>query len=179
MAAQGPFDWQGRLATEGKVVFGVGRWLSWLLLVATVLGIVAALAGFVGRSVWQIVCVVFLVGCAWYLARAALTGSGQLTVTGDGVRMGTGPTVTWDRLVAVATARERVTVFYDPLPDERLTPFERRTGQKRLLLALSRWGPVRSDDLAVWLLKLKGGPMAEIDSRLGGAGMARVYRIRD
>jgi hypothetical protein len=29
----------------------------------------------------------------------------------------------------------------------------------------------------VWLLKLKGGPMTEIDVELGG--VARVFRIRD
>jgi hypothetical protein len=136
MAMQGPFDWQGRLESEGEVVFGGGR-LSWLM------------------------------------------GSGRLTVTHDGVRMGSGSTLTFDRLVAVATSRQRLSVFYVPLPDDRLNAFERRSGQKRMMLALSRWGQVRVDDLAVWLLKLKGGPATEIDSRLGGAGAARVYRIHE
>jgi hypothetical protein len=130
MATQGPFDWQGRLESEGEVVFG-------------------------GRM------------------------SGRLAVTHDGLRRGSGPNVAFDRLVAVSTARQRLTIFYTPLPGERMSMFERRTGQKRLLIALSRWGSVRADDLAVWLLKLKGGPMAEIDTKLGGAGVARVYRIRE
>lgn len=130
MAAQGAFDWQGRLESDGEVVFG-------------------------GRL------------------------SGRLTVTHDGVRMGSGSRIGFDRVVAVSTARQRLTIFYAPLPGDRMNPFERRTGQKRLLLALSRWGPVRADDLAVWLLKLKGGPAAEVDTQLGGAGVARIYRIRE
>lgn len=108
-----------------------------------------------------------------------LTGSAPLTVSHDGVRKGNGPTVALDRLVAVSTARDRLTIFYAPLPGERMNPFERRAGQKRMLVALSRWGGVRADDLAVWLLKLKGGPLAEVDTKLGGAGVARVYRLRE
>jgi hypothetical protein len=130
MATQGSFDWQGRLASDGEVVFG-------------------------GRL------------------------SGRLIVTRDGVRRGSAATIAFDRFVAVGTSRQRLTIFYAPLPGERMNPFERRSGQKRLLIVLSRWGSVRADDLAVWLLKLKGGPMAEIDTKLGGAGVARVHRIRE
>jgi hypothetical protein len=136
MAMQGPFDWQGRLESEGQVVFG-NRWLG------------------------------------------VVTGSGPLTVARDGLRMGRRPVVTLDRVTAVGAAPRRLTVFYRPLTGERMNLFERRAGQKRMVLALSRWGPVRADDLAVWLLKLKGGPTAEVDSKLGGAGYARVYQLRD
>jgi hypothetical protein len=69
-----------------------------------------------------------------------------------------------------------MTDYYTPLPDQRLNPFERKSAQKRLLLGLSRLGSVRPEDLAVWLLKLKGGPMTEIDVDLGG--IARVFKIR-
>ena len=133
MAMQGPFVWQGRLESEGRVAFG-SRWFS------------------------------------------LFTGSGQLTVTHDGVTMGKGPLVPFDRITAVSTARGRLTVYYTPLPDQKLNPLERKSGQKRLLLGLSRLGSVRPEDLAVWLLKLKGGPMTEIDVELGG--MARVFKIR-
>ena len=133
MAMQGPFVWQGRLESEGRVVFG-SRWFS------------------------------------------LFTGSGQMTVTHEGLQMAKGPVVPFDLVTAVSTARGRMTVYYTPLPDQRLNPFERKSGQKRLLLGLSRLGSVRPEDLAVWLLKLKGGPMTEIDVDLGG--MARVFRIR-
>jgi len=136
MAVQGPFEWQGRLESEGEVVFG-SRW------------------------------------------SAAFTGSGQLSVTHDGVRLGTRPLVPFDRLTAVATSGQRLTVFHLPGPDDRLGRFERRSGQKRMLVKLSRWGPVRASDLAVWLLKLKGGPLADVETTLGGAGIARVYRLRE
>jgi hypothetical protein len=109
---------------------------------------------------------------------AWLTGSRQLTVTHEGVRLGGGPEVDLDRIVAVSTSRGRLTVHYLPLPDDRMNRIERRSGQKRLVLVLPRWGSVRADDLAVWLLKVKGGPMAEVDSKLGGAGVARVYQLR-
>jgi len=134
MAMQGPFVWQGRLESEGKVVFG-SRWFS------------------------------------------LLTGSGQLTVTHEGLQMGKGPVVPFDRVTAVSTARSKLTAYYTPLDDQRLNVLERKSGQKRLLLGLPRLGSVRAEDLAVWLLKLKGGPMTRIDVELGG--MARVFRIRD
>jgi hypothetical protein len=91
--------------------------------------------------------------------------------------MGKGPVVPFDHVTAVSTARGRLTVYYSPLPDQRLNPIERKSGQKRLVLGLSRLGSVRPEDLAVWLLKLKGGPMTEIDVELGG--MARVFKIRE
>jgi hypothetical protein len=134
VATQGPFHWQGRLESEGRVVFG-SRWFS------------------------------------------LFTGSGQLTVTHDGLLMGKRPVVPFDRITAVSTARGRLTVFYTPLPDQRMSLVERRSGQKRLLLGLPTFGSVRPEDLAVWLLKLKGGPMTEIDVDLGG--MSRVWRIRE
>jgi hypothetical protein len=112
-------------------------------------------------------------GSRWF---SLFTGSGQLTVTHEGVLMGKGPLVPFDHVTAVSTARGRLTVYYTPLPDQRLNPIERRSGQKRLVLGLSRLGSVRPEDLAVWLLKLKGGPMTEIDVELGG--MARVFKIR-
>jgi hypothetical protein len=135
MTTQGSFDWQGRLESDGVVVFG-SRWFSWL------------------------------------------AGSGQLTVTHVGVRLGRRPVTSFDRIAAVSTTRRRLTFFYTPRAEERMNPFERRTGQKRLLFALPRWSSVRADDLAVWVLKLKGGPMAEIDTKVAGAGMARVHRLR-
>jgi hypothetical protein len=134
MALPGPFIWQGRLESEGRVVFG-SRWFS------------------------------------------LFTGSGQLTVTHEGLLMGKGPVVPFDRVTAVSTSRGKLTAYYTPGPGQRLNPLERRSGQKRLLLGLPRLGSVRPEDLAVWLLKLKGGPMTEIDVELGG--MARVFRIRD
>jgi hypothetical protein len=113
-------------------------------------------------------------GSRWF---SLFTGSGQMTVTHDGVLMGKGPVVPFDHVTAVSTARGRLTVYYSPLPDQRLNPIERKSGQKRLVLGLSRLGSVRPEDLAVWLLKLKGGPMTEIDVELGG--MARVFKIRE
>jgi hypothetical protein len=133
MAIRGPFVWQGRLESEGRVMFG-SRWFS------------------------------------------LFTGSGQMAVTHEGLQMGKGPVVPHDHVTAVSTSRGKLTVYYTPLPGQRLSPFERRSGQKRLLLGLSRLGSVRPEDLAVWLLKLKGGPMTEIDVELGG--MARVFKIR-
>jgi hypothetical protein len=134
VAIQGPFHWQGRLESEGRVVFG-SRWFS------------------------------------------LFTGSRQLTVTHDGLLMGKGPTVPFDRITAVGTGRGRLTVFHIPLPDQRMSLVERRSGQKRLVLGLSRLGSVRPEDLAVWLLKLKGGPMTQIDVELGG--VSRIWRIRE
>jgi hypothetical protein len=113
-------------------------------------------------------------GSRWF---SLFTGSGQMTVTHDGVLLGKGPVVPFDHVTAVSTARGRLTVYYSPLPDQRLNPIERKSGQKRLVLGLSRLGSVRPEDLAVWLLKLKGGPMTEIDVELGG--MARVFKIRE
>jgi hypothetical protein len=115
-----------------------------------------------------------LFGSRWF---SLFTGSGQLTVTHDGLLMGKGPVVPFDHVTAVSTSRGKLSVYYDPLPDQRLNPFERRSGQKRLVLGLPRLGSVRPEDLAVWLLKLKGGPMTEIDVELGG--VARMFRIRD
>jgi hypothetical protein len=131
---QGPFNWQGRLESEGRVVFG-SRWFS------------------------------------------LFTGSGQMTVTHEGLLMGKRPVVAFDRIVAVSTARGRLTVFYTPLPDQRMSLVERRSGEKRLLLGLPRLGSVRAEDLAVWLLKLKGGPMTQIEVDL--SGVSRVWRIRE
>ncbi len=115
-----------------------------------------------------------LFGSRWF---SLFTGSRQLTVTHDGLQIGNGPIVPFDHVTAVSTSRGKLTVFYTPLADQRLNPFERKSGQKRLLLGLSRLGGVRPEDLAVWLLKLKGGPMTNIDVELGS--MARVFRIRD
>lgn len=115
-----------------------------------------------------------LFGSRWF---SLFTGSGRLTVTHDGLLMGKGPVVPFDHVTAVSTSRGKLTVFYAPLPDQRLTAFERKGGQKRLILGLPRLGGVRPEDLAVWLLKLKGGPMTQIDVELGG--LARVFRIRD
>jgi hypothetical protein len=131
---QGPFVWQGRLESEGRVVFG-SRWFS------------------------------------------LFTGSGQMTVTHDGVLMGRRPVVAFERITAVGTGRGRLTVFYTPLPDERMSVVERRRGLKQLVLGLPRLGSVRPDDLAVWLLKLVGGPMAEIEAEPGRTGVGRVYRV--
>jgi len=113
-------------------------------------------------------------GSRWF---SLFTGSGQLTVTHEGLLMGRGPVVPFEHVTAVSTARGRLTVYYSPLPDQRLNPIERKSGQKRLLLGLSRLGSVRPEDLAVWLLKLKGGPMTDIDVELGG--LARVFKIRE
>ena len=132
MVTQGPFDWQGRLESEGEVAFG-SRW-------------------------WP--------------------GSGRLSVTREGFRTGSRPVIAFDRIVAVGTAGGRLTVIYTPSTGERLNALERRSGHKSVIITLSRWGQVRSDDLAVWLLKLKGGPLADVESRAGGGGVARVYRIR-
>jgi hypothetical protein len=177
MATQGAFEWQGRLETEGEVEFGPARWFTWLLFATAVLALVAVLAGLIGRNVWQVVVAVLLGAAAWYLATTAVTGSNRMVVTHDGFRMGTGQIIAFDRLVAVGTARGRVTVFYAPLDGERMSVFERRSGHKRVLLDLSRWGSVRADELAVWLLKLKGGPMSEVIARPGGAGVARIYQL--
>ena len=50
--------------------------------------------------------------------------------------------------------------------------------QQAWILSLSRWTPVDPDDLATWLFKLKGGPMAEVDSVARG-GISRVFRLRE
>ena len=113
-------------------------------------------------------------GSRWF---SWLTGSRQLVVTHEGVRLGKGPVVGFDRIAAVSTSRGRLTVHYTPLPEERMNRIERRSGQKRLVLVLPRMGSVRADDLAVWLLKLKGGPMADIETR--PTGVARIHQLRE
>jgi hypothetical protein len=177
---QGPFDWQGRLESEGSVTFGPSRWFSWLLLVVAIV----ALLGFGyavvtdGPTVWAVIGAVLLAACVVYTGRTTLMGTGDLTVTRDGFRTGRGPVIAFDRLAAVATVRTNLTIHYAPLPGQRLTGRQRTTGQKAWYLSLPRWSSMNPDDLAVWLLKLKGGPTAEVDAQVR-AGISRVFRLRD
>ena len=180
MATQRAFDWQGRLESDGEVSFGQGRWLSAALTMGSLaLALLCLVALVDDPAAWLVVGFLVWVAAAAYAGRAWVTRSGQLRVTRDGLGLGTRPTVPFARLVAVSTSRSNLTVHYLALPDERLVAQQRRSGQKSFFVSLGRWGSVRPDDLAVWLLKLKGGPMAEVDSRLRGAGMARVFHLRD
>jgi hypothetical protein len=166
---QGPFDWQGRLETEGSVSFGPSRVFSGLLFAVAI----AALAGFLveivgdGPAPWSLFGALVLVACALTTGRAAILGAAELTVTHDGFRMGRGDVVPFDRLSVVTVLRRNLTLRYAG-----------PTGAKRLIVSLPRLGAYRPDDLAVWLLKLKGGPSAEVvvDER---AGISRSYRLRD
>jgi hypothetical protein len=171
MARQlGPFDWQGRLESEGCVRFGPGRWSSWVLLAVAI----AALLGFLvevvatGPSAWTLFAVLVLAACALTTGRAALLGASELTITHEGFRMGRGPVVPFASLGAVSILRRNMTLLY-------LAP---GTGQKRMIVSLPRLAAYHPADLAVWLLKLKGGPAADVvvDDR---TGISRVFRLRE
>jgi hypothetical protein len=127
---QGPFDWQGRLESDGEVTFG---------------------------------------------SSMPLTG-GRLTVTHEGLQVGRGPVVDVARLRSVAIARQTLTISYDALPDEQLRGRDRSTGQRLMRVSLPRFGPFHPDDLAVWLLKLKGGPAADVVEQKQPLG--RVFQLR-
>ena len=51
------------------------------------------------------------------------------------------------------------------------------TRQKVMIVSLPRFGAFHPDDLAVWLLKLKGGPAAEVVAD-ASSGVSRVFRLR-
>ncbi|HEX4471823.1 MAG TPA: hypothetical protein VH085_07635, partial [Nocardioides sp.] len=96
-----------------------------------------------------------------------------------------GPVVAFDRLTAISTSRTNLTLHWtqpsDPpshQPSARRPGRLRGRGQKAWILSLPRWTPVDPDGLATWLFKLKGGPMAEVDS-VARAGISRVYRLRE
>ncbi|HEY3529265.1 MAG TPA: hypothetical protein VGK78_08950 [Nocardioides sp.] len=170
MARQlGPFDWQGRLENEGSVTFGPNRWSSWVLFAVAI----AALLGFLveiiadGVSAWSVFAVVVLAACALTTGRAALLGTSELTVTHEGFRMGRGPVVPFARLGAITLLRRNLTLLY-AVPG---------VGQKRMIVSLPRLASYHPADLAVWLLKLKGGPSADVvvDER---SGISRVFRLR-
>ena len=171
MARQlGPFDWQGRLESEGGVTFGPSRWSSWVLFavaIAALLGFLAAIIGN-GFSAWAVFAVLVLAACALTTGRAALLGAAELRVTHEGFRMGQGPVVPFARLGAVTILRRNLTLHY-AVPG---------AGQKRMIVSLPRLRAYHPDDLAVWLLKLKGGPAAHVvlDER---AGISRVFRLRE
>jgi hypothetical protein len=174
------FDWQGRLESEGSITFGPSRWLSWVLLVVAVvvlLGFGYALVAN-GPAVWSLIGFVVLAGCAVYAVRTAFLGGSDLTVTHDGFRPGRGAVVGFDRLAAVSTSRTNLTLHWAATPGRRTLGRRRGAGQTAWILSLPRWTTVDPDGLAVWLFKLKGGPMAEVDSQ-ARTGISRVYRLRE
>lgn len=169
---QGPFDWQGRLESTGTVTFGPARWSSWLLCGVAVVALAGLLLALVtdGPAVWSVVATLVVAGCAVVTGRAAAWGSNQLTVTHDGFRMGRGTTVPFGRLGAVAVGRRALTLHYATSPEER-------GRQRRMLVSLPRFAAFHPDDLAVWLLKLRGGPAAEVVEDTG-SGLSRVFRLK-
>jgi hypothetical protein len=166
---QGPFDWQGRLESDGSVTFGPGRWSSWVLLGVAVLALLFFAYAVVsdGPALWSVLGVAVLAACAVVTGRAAVLGTSRLTITHDGFGLGGQEPVAFDRLGAVAIARRNLTIHYRSEP----------TGQKRMMVALPRFGPFHPDDLAVWLLKLKGGPAADVVEQKQPLG--RVFQLRD
>lgn len=171
MARQlGPFDWQGRLESEGSVRFGPSRWSSWVLFGVAIAALLGFLAEIVadGVSAWSVFAVVVLAACALTTGRAALLGTAELTVTHEGFRLGRGPVVPFGRLGAVTILRRNLTLHY-AVPG---------AGQKRMIVSLPRFGAYHPDDLAVWLLKLKGGPAADVVLDERGA-LSRVFRLRE
>jgi hypothetical protein len=185
------FDWQGRLESDGKVTFGPSRLLSWVLLavaVVVLLGFGYAIVSN-GPAVWSTIGFVLLAACLVYAARTAVLGGADLTVTHEGFQPGRGPVVDFDRLTAISTSRTNLTLHWtapsgEPSAQPSDQPSARRPGrlrgrgQKAWILSLPRWTPVDPDGLATWLFKLKGGPMAEVDS-VARAGISRVYRLRE
>ncbi len=176
---QGPFDWQGRLESDGSVTFGPHRWTSWLMFTVAVVALLGFLYSVVvdGPALWSVIGAVVVAACAVVTGRAALWGTTELTVTHDGFRMGRGPVVPFDRLGAVSVSRRNVTLHYAAAPGERLIGRQRASGQKLMIVALPRFGAFHPDDLAVWLLKLNGGPAAEVVEDTRG-GLSRVFRLR-
>lgn len=166
---QGPFDWQGRLESQGRVSFGPSRAFSGLLFTVAIAALVGFLVEIVadGPALWSAFGTLALAACALTTGRAALLGAAELTVTHEGFRMGRGDVVPFDRLSAVTILRRTMTLRYATA-----------SGEKRLIVSLPRLGAYRPGDLAVWLLKLKGGPSAEVvvDER---TGISRVFRLRD
>lgn len=176
---QGPFDWQGRLESEGSVTFGPHRWSSWLMLTVAVVALLGLLYSWVadGPAVWSVIGVLVVAACAVVTGRAAIWGTTELTVTHDGFGMGRGPTVPFDRLGAVSISRRNVSLHYAAPPDERPQGPSRAGRQKLMIVALPRFGSFHPDDLAVWLLKLRGGPAAEVVEDTS-SGVSRVFRLR-
>jgi hypothetical protein len=176
---RGPFDWQGRLESEGAVTFGPSRWSSWVLFAVAILALLGFLDAVVGDgpAVWSVIGALLMAACAVATGRAAVLGTAELTVTHDGFRMGRRPPVPFDRLGAVAISRRNLTLHYAAMPGERLLGRQQDTGQKRMVVTIPRFGSFHPDDLAVWLLKLKGGPTADVVEDVSG-GISRVFRLR-
>jgi len=176
---QGPFDWQGRLESEGSVTFGPHRWYSWAMFAVADVALLGFLYSLVvdGPAAWSVIGALVVAACAVVTGRAALWGTTTLTVTHDGFRMGRHPEVTFDRLGAVSISRRNLSLHFAASPGERLVGRQRASGQKLMIVALPRFGSFHPDDLAVWLLKLRGGPTADVveDSR---GGLSRVFRLR-
>jgi hypothetical protein len=166
---QGPVGWQGRLEREGSVSFGPSRVFSGLLFAVAIAALIGFLVEIVadGPALWSLFGLLVLAACALTTGRATLLGAAELTVTHDGFRMGRGEVVPFARLSAITILRRNMTLRYAAA-----------TGERRLVISLPRLGSYRPGDLAVWLLKLKGGPSAEVvvDDR---SGFSRVYRLRD
>jgi hypothetical protein len=167
---QGPFDWQVRLESKGSVTFGPSRWSSWVLFAVAVVALLGCLYAVVsdGPATWSVVGTLVLAACAVVAGRAALLGTSELEITHDGFRTGRHPVVPFDRLGAVAIARRNLTLHYAAQPGERLIGRQRTTGQKMMIVTLPRLGSFHPDDLAIWLLKLKSGPTAEVTEERTG-----------
>jgi hypothetical protein len=167
---QGPFDWQGKLESDGRVTIGPSRWFSGVLFAVAIAAIVGFLVEIVldGPALWSLFGLVVLAACALSTGRATFRGAGELTVTHEGFHLGRGPVVPFERLGAVSILRRRMMLHY-------LAP-SATSGQKRMAVSLPRLAPFHPDDFAVWLLKLKGGPTASIvmDDR---TGLSRVFRL--
>ncbi len=171
MARQlGPFDWQGRLETEGRVTFGPSRVFSGVLFGVAIMALVGFGIALVadGPAPWSVFGTLVLAAAALTTGRAALLGAAELTVTHDGFRMGRGTVVPFERLAAVTILRRNMTLLYATPP----------SGQKRSIVSLPRLGAFHPDDVAIWLLKLKGGPSADVVVSARG-GLSRVFRLRD
>lgn len=166
---QGPFDWQGRLESEGSVSFGPARWTSWVMFTVAVVALLGLLYAVVtDPAVWSLVGVLLLAACSVATGRAALLGTSRLTVTHEGFAAGRHAVVPFDRLGAVSISRRNLTVHY----------LARPTRQRMMIVTLPRFGAFHPDDLAVWMLKLKGGPSADVVED-ATSGVSRVFRLRE
>jgi hypothetical protein len=176
-------DWDRRLESEGRVTFRQNPWVPLLFLLVCLL----FTAGFIdaavqdGATFWTVVGLIGfgLVGLPLSV-RALVTARPALMVTPDGVRARRGPVIPLENVVAVTTrGRRNLTIDYVPLPDERLSMRQKKTGLKQQFSPLAPLNGAPAGDVAYWLLQRKGGPGARIDISGEGGRFAQVYQLAE
>jgi hypothetical protein len=172
-------QWQHRLDLEGSVTFAPARWRFVAFFVFALCIAALAVAGIVDGGPDLASAAILAVSClmAWFFGRRMVTLRPNLRVVRDGLVINGGRTVAFGDIDDVMSGRETCGFSYPAEPGERLRPlWERRHGRKYFYLMM-RGVPADSDDLAAWIMLLRGGTPETIETRPRYAGFGRTWNI--